>query len=68
MFVCLNSGLESSSNLEKVMILTARFCNINGELMLVGYVLPYTTSPYVGNGYQLVSFDKNTDTSIFFRD
>ena len=51
MFVCLNSGLECSSNLQKVIVLTARVCNINSGLMLVGYVLPHTTSPYVRNGY-----------------
>ena len=51
MFVCLNSGLECSSNLQKVIVLTACFCNINSEFMLMGYVLPHTTSPYIRNGY-----------------
>ena len=27
------------------------FCNINSGFMLVRYVLPHTTSPYVRNGY-----------------
>ena len=45
MFVCLNSGLECLSNLEKVIILKARFCSIRRGFMLVWYVLPHTTRP-----------------------
>ena len=45
MFVCLNSGLECSSNLEKVIILKARFCSIRRGSVLVWYVLPLTTRP-----------------------
>ena len=35
MFVCLNSGLECSSKLEKVVILRARFCSIKRGFMLM---------------------------------